>query len=69
VDQEYFGQDFDLSHVDVLAILMITDDLNYECPNESIINVFNRNHYSFDWLVSITSCRSLNPNSNAYLEN
>jgi len=33
--------DFDLSHVDDPAILMITDDryLNHECPNGPIIDV------------------------------
>jgi len=46
--------DFDLSHMSL--ILMIIDDrrlryLNHECPNGSIIDVFNWNHYSSAWHV------------------
>jgi len=44
---------FNLSHVNVPAILMITDDCyqNHECSNGPIIDVFNRNYHSSVWII------------------
>lgn len=49
----YWWMNFNLSHVCVPAILMITNHcyLNHKCPYWFVSNVFNWNHYPPCWFI------------------